>query len=54
MSKRWLAQQERGHRWAYQCILWVALRLGRKTARALLYPICISLCIVFLESEQRH
>ena len=41
MSKRWLAQQERGHRWAYQCILWVALRLGRKTARALLYPICI-------------
>ena len=41
MSKRWLAQQERGHRWAYECILWVALRLGRKTARALLYPICV-------------
>ena len=41
MSKGWLAQQERGHRWAYECILWVALRLGRKTARALLYPICI-------------
>ncbi len=40
MSKRWLAQRERGNRWAYQCMLWVALRLGRKTARALLYPIC--------------
>lgn len=40
MSKRWLAQRERGHRWAYQFILWVALRLGRKPARTLLYPIC--------------
>ena len=40
MSKRWLAQQERGHRWAYQFMLWVALRMGRKTARTLLYPIC--------------
>lgn len=40
MSKLWLAQRERGHRWAYQFMLWVALRLGRKTARTLLYPIC--------------
>ena len=40
MSKRWLAQRERGHRWAYQSMLWIALRMGRKTARALLYPIC--------------
>jgi predicted LPLAT superfamily acyltransferase len=40
MSNLWLAQQERGHRWAYQFMLWVALRLGRKTARTLLYPIC--------------
>jgi len=40
MSKRWLAQRERGHRWAYQFMLWVALQVGRKTARALLYPIC--------------
>ncbi len=40
MSKRWLAQQERGHRWAYQFMLWVALRMGRNTARTLLYPIC--------------
>ena len=40
MSKRWLAQRERGNRWAYQFMLWVALRIGRKTARALLYPIC--------------
>ena len=30
MSKRWLAQRERGHRWAYQFMLWVALRIGRK------------------------
>ena len=41
MSSRWLAQRERGHRWAYECMLWVALRLGRKTARTLLYPICV-------------
>jgi len=40
MSKRWLAQRERGHRWAYKFMLWVALRMGRKTARILLYPIC--------------
>ncbi len=40
MSKRWLAQQERGTRWAYQLMLWVSLRIGRKTARILLYPIC--------------
>ena len=41
MSKRWLAQRERGQPWAYQFMLWVALRLGRKTARILLYPICV-------------
>jgi len=40
MSKRWLAQRERGSRWAYQFMLWVALRMGRRTARTLLYPIC--------------
>lgn len=40
MSKRWLTQRERGSRWAYQFMLWVALRMGRKTARTLLYPIC--------------
>ena len=40
MSKRWLAQRERGSRWAYQAMLWIALHIGRKTARALLYPIC--------------
>ena len=41
MSKRWLSQRERGHPLAYQFMLWVALKLGRKTARTLLYPICI-------------
>ncbi len=40
MSKRWLAQRERGSRWAYQFMLWVTLRIGRRTAQALLYPIC--------------
>ncbi len=40
MSKRWLTQRERGNRWAYQLMLWVSLRIGRKTARTLLYPIC--------------
>ncbi len=40
MSKRWLTQRERGNRWAYQLMLWISLRIGRKTARTLLYPIC--------------
>ncbi len=40
MSKRWLTQRERGSRWAYQFMLWISLRIGRKTARTLLYPIC--------------
>ncbi len=40
MREHWLAQREHGYRWAYQFMLWIALRMGRKTARTLLYPIC--------------
>lgn len=41
MSKRWLSQPERGQQWAYRFMMWAALKLGRKTARLLLYPICV-------------
>lgn len=41
MSRGWLAQRERGSRLAYRFMAWVALRLGRPAARALLYPICV-------------
>ncbi|MBA3968283.1 MAG: lipid A biosynthesis acyltransferase [Nitrospirales bacterium] len=41
MSKQWLSQPERGQQWAYRLMVWVALKLGRKTARVLLHPICL-------------
>ena len=40
MSKGWLNQPERGSRLLTEFMIWVALRLGRPAARALLYPIC--------------
>jgi len=39
MSKHWLKQKERGSPFLVHFILWVALKMGRKTARTLLYPI---------------
>ncbi len=40
MSKGWLDQPARGNRILIEFLVWVALRLGRPTARVLLYPIC--------------
>jgi predicted LPLAT superfamily acyltransferase len=38
---RWIAQPERGQTLPIRVIAWIALRLGRRTARVLLYPICL-------------
>lgn len=41
MSHGWLRQRERGTRFLYAFMAWVALRIGRPAGRALLYPICV-------------
>lgn len=41
MSVGWTEQAERGNRFALRLILWIALRLGRPAARAVLYPITL-------------
>jgi predicted LPLAT superfamily acyltransferase len=41
MSRAWATQPERGSPLALHVILWIALRLGRGPARALLYPITL-------------
>ena len=40
MSVAWQVQRERGSRMTIRIMAWVALSLGRSTARALLYPVC--------------
>ena len=40
MSREWLSYAERSNLLALRAITWIALRLGRPAARALLYPIC--------------
>ena len=41
MKKNWLSQKERGSPILIHLIMWIALHLGRKTARLLLYPITL-------------
>ena len=41
LRPRWIAQRERGQTLAIRMIVWIALRLGRRAARVLLYPICL-------------
>src|SRR5690349_11675428 len=41
MSASWLAEPERGSDRAIALIVWIALKLGRTAARALLLPICL-------------
>jgi predicted LPLAT superfamily acyltransferase len=41
MTQAWLRQPERSTTWALRAIIWIALRVGRGAARALLYPICL-------------
>ena len=39
MSRSWITQKERSTGFWLRTIVWIALRLGRPIARALLYPI---------------
>ena len=41
MTIAWKTQEERGNRGMIQLMAWVAQSLGRRVARALLYPICL-------------
>ncbi|HEY5931449.1 MAG TPA: hypothetical protein VIT63_00945 [Nitrospira sp.] len=41
MKLTWQQQQERGTRGGIRIMVWVAQKLGRPVARALLYPICV-------------
>ena len=41
MTIAWKTQAERGNRGMIQLMAWVARSLGRRVARALLYPICL-------------
>ncbi|MCZ6575354.1 MAG: lipid A biosynthesis acyltransferase [Acidiferrobacterales bacterium] len=52
MSRHWLGQSERGSKFMLRLITWIALRLGRAPARALLYPIC-GYFIVFSRRARR-
>ena len=40
-SREWTTRSERGALPLIRIMEWVALRLGRPTARLLLYPICV-------------
>jgi predicted LPLAT superfamily acyltransferase len=40
-EQAWLRQRERSNVFALRLLAWVALRLGRPTARILLFPICL-------------
>ncbi|MCG8124156.1 MAG: lipid A biosynthesis acyltransferase, partial [Candidatus Thiodiazotropha taylori] len=52
MSRRWQGQVERGTTGALHLILWIALNLGRFTARLILYP--ITLYFLITGSNQRR
>lgn len=39
MSRAWFQQRERGSRLTMRLIVWIALRLGRRPARMVLYPV---------------
>jgi predicted LPLAT superfamily acyltransferase len=40
-GQEWLAQRERGSVATIRLLVWIALKLGRRAARLLLYPICL-------------
>ncbi len=52
LTSGWLAQREHSTAAAIKLIRWIALRLGRRPARALLYP--ISLYYLVKASSARH
>ncbi|WP_018865748.1 MULTISPECIES: lipid A biosynthesis acyltransferase [unclassified Thioalkalivibrio] len=53
MSRAWFQQAERGSPLALRIILWVALNLGRRASRALLYPIT-AYFLLFAPQSRRH
>ncbi len=52
-AKDWTATQERSNMLALRTIAWVATRLGRPAARALLHPIALYY-LLFAPGPQRH
>ena len=52
MSYRWTRQHEKGSPAALRLILWIALHLGRGSARLILYP--ITLYFLITAAEQRR
>lgn len=46
MSRAWLRERERGSVFAMELIARIALHIGRRPARALLYPICLYFLLV--------
>ena len=48
---RWVAQSERGVSFTMRLIAWIALRLGRTTARILLYPICLYFLLFSIDAR---
>ncbi|MGM0672748.1 lipid A biosynthesis acyltransferase [Thioalkalivibrio sp.] len=53
MSRSWFQQKERGSPLALRIILWVALNLGRRASRPLLYPIT-AYFLLFAPQSRRH
>lgn len=53
MSRTWFQQKERGSPLALRIILWVALNVGRRASRALLYPIT-AYFLLFAPQSRRH
>ena len=51
MTQRWLEQRERSQAWALATIVWIALHVGRRAARALLYPISLYFLVFSLRSR---
>ena len=53
MSRAWFQQAERGSPLALRIILWVALNMGRRASRALLYPIT-AYFLLFAPQSRHH
>ena len=52
-APRWLASRERSNRFALALMAWIALRLGRGVARAVLHPITLYF-LLFAPTARRH
>jgi predicted LPLAT superfamily acyltransferase len=52
-AAEWAARREQGSRWALQFMAWVAVTLGRPTARLLLHPITVYY-VLFAPTARRH